>query len=221
MGGLLSFLTLRRNRRQQRAMHSTHQELLRLNSQLSHLADTDTLTQCPNRRAAYSRLGQELLQLRSYDQYFCVVLLDLDFFKAVNDRHGHDVGDQVLAYFSHTARNTLRASDFLARIGGEEFLLILPETRRAQALPLAQRLLDTIIANPLYLSDKTIPFTFSGGLIEAHKEDDIQHLLQRADRYLYAAKLRGRSQIIDDKAYDKPPSAELKEKQARKTNNNE
>ncbi|WP_319782220.1 GGDEF domain-containing protein [Oceanisphaera sp. IT1-181] len=197
-GGLLSWLTFRRGRQHQQLMDSAHQELLRLNSQLTHLATTDPLTQSPNRRAADTRLRHELAKLQRYQHPFCVVMLDIDFFKLINDEHGHDVGDQVLCHFAVTGRETIRTTDVLARIGGEEFLLILPETNQEQGLLLAQRLLDTMAASPLYLKDKTIKFTFSGGLAEAQSTDDIHQLLLRADDSLYVAKSQGRCRIIGD-----------------------
>ena len=136
--------------------------------------------------------------MKRYQTPFCVVMLDIDFFKSINDQYGHDIGDQVLCHFSLTARAAIRDSDMLARIGGEEFLLVFPNTQSTQALQLAQRLLKTIIAKPLYIADKTISFTFSGGLIAAQNSDDIQQLLLRSDDYLYAAKKQGRSRIVSE-----------------------
>jgi diguanylate cyclase (GGDEF)-like protein len=194
-GGVLTILTLKRNRRHHLAMSRANDELLRLNRQLKQLATTDVLTQCPNRRAAETRLKYELAKLQRYHHPFCIVMLDIDYFKRINDQHGHDIGDQVLRHFAVIGRKTIRDIDVLARIGGEEFLLVLPETAFEQAMQLAQRLLDTLAATPLYLTDRTICFTFSGGLTEAAAEDGISQLLVRADQALYQAKEQGRCRI--------------------------
>ncbi|MBM7456430.1 diguanylate cyclase (GGDEF)-like protein [Oceanisphaera litoralis] len=194
-GGILTILTLQRNRRHHLAMSRANDELLHLNRQLKQLATTDPLTQCPNRRAAETRLKYELAKLQRYHHPFCIVMLDIDYFKRINDQHGHDIGDQVLRHFAIIGRKTIRDTDVLARIGGEEFLLILPETAFDQGMQLAQRLLDTLAATPLYLTDRTIGFTFSGGMTQAAAEDNISQLLIRADHALYQAKEQGRCRI--------------------------
>ncbi|OIN14379.1 GGDEF domain-containing protein [Oceanisphaera psychrotolerans] len=199
-GAVLTVLTLKRNRRHSLAMSRANEELVSLNHQLKQLATTDVLTQCPNRRAAETRLHAELANLQRYRHPFCIVMLDIDFFKRINDQHGHDIGDQVLRHFAVTSRKTIRDTDVLARIGGEEFLLILPETEPDQARQLAQRLLDTVAATPLYLSDRTVSFTFSGGLTEATAQDGISQLLIRADQALYQAKHLGRCRICSEPA---------------------
>lgn len=197
-GGLLTVLTLKRNRRHRLVMGRANNELVRLNRQLKQLATTDPLTDCPNRRAAEARLQYELANLQRYNHPFCIVMLDIDHFKHINDQHGHDTGDEVLRHFARLSRKTIRDTDILARIGGEEFLLILPKTDHQQGMHLAQRLLDTVAATPLYLADKTIGFTFSGGLTEARKSDGTNQLLVRADRALYRAKDNGRCRICSE-----------------------
>lgn len=205
-GGLITWLTLKRNRQHQGIMEQAHHELVHLNNKLTQLASTDPLTQCPNRRAAESRLHHEMAQLQRYNHPFCAVMLDLDFFKRINDKYGHDIGDKVLCHFANTARETIRSNDVLARVGGEEFLLILPDTDGEQGLPLAQRLLDTVAANPLYLAEHTIKFTFSGGLAQARASEDISQLLLRADHFLYVAKEQGRCRICSEFSFAPPHS---------------
>ncbi|MGR7920320.1 GGDEF domain-containing protein [Zobellella denitrificans] len=197
-GGLLTILTLKRNRRHRLAIGRANTELVRLNQQLKQLATTDALTQCPNRRAAEARLQYELAKLRRYGHPFCIVMVDIDHFKQINDQHGHDIGDKVLRHFAKVGRQAIRDTDVLARIGGEEFLLILPDTDHQQGLHLARRLLDTVSATPLYLADRTISFSFSGGLTEAHNHDGTNDLLVRADRALYRAKEKGRCRICSE-----------------------
>ncbi|WP_445396656.1 GGDEF domain-containing protein [Zobellella sp. An-6] len=197
-GGLLTLLTLKRNRRHRLAISRANNELVRLNQQLKQLATTDALTQCPNRRAAEARLQYEVANLQRYHHPFCIMMVDIDHFKLINDQHGHDIGDQVLRHFAGVGRRAIRDTDVLARIGGEEFLLILPDTDLQQGLYLAHRLLETISATPLYLADRTIGFSFSGGLTEADKGDGINALLVRADRALYRAKEGGRCRICSE-----------------------
>ncbi|GAA3538776.1 diguanylate cyclase [Zobellella aerophila] len=194
-GMILTALTLKRNKRYRKIMNRTNNELVRLNQQLKSLATTDFLTLCPNRRAAESRLQQELANARRYGSPLCILTPDLDHFKHINDQYGHDVGDQVLQHFAKHIREAIRDTDMFARTGGEEFLLILPQTTLQQALPLTQRLLDNISATPLYLADKTVSISFSGGLIQAHEDETMNELLARADRALYSAKEAGRCRI--------------------------
>lgn len=194
-GLILTVLTLKRNKRYRATMSRANDELVRLNQQLKSLATTDFLTFCPNRRAAETRLQQELANARRYGSPLCILTQDLDYFKHINDQYGHDVGDQVLQHFAKHIREAIRDTDMFARTGGEEFLLILPQTTLQQAQPLTQRLLDNISATPLYLADKTISISFSGGLIQAHEDDTMNELLARADRALYSAKEAGRCRI--------------------------
>lgn len=194
-GLILTVLTLKRNKRYRMTMSRANNELVRLNQQLKSLATTDFLTLCPNRRAAESRLQQELANARRYSSPLCILIQDLDHFKHINDQYGHDVGDQVLQHFAKHIRAAIRDTDMFARIGGEEFLLILPQTPLQQAQPLTQRLLDTISATPLYLADKTISISFSGGLVQAYEDETMNELLARADRGLYSAKGAGRCRI--------------------------
>lgn len=194
-GGLLTLLTFKRNRRHRLTVSRANNELVRLNQQLKQMATTDFLTHCPNRRAGEARLQFELANLLRHRQPFCIVMLDIDHFKHINDQYGHDTGDQVLRHFAKVSRDTIRDTDFLARIGGEEFLLILPQTTRQQGMALVQRLLDNIAGTPLYLADKTVSYTFSGGLTQGREEDGINDLLARADRALYQAKESGRCRI--------------------------
>ena len=209
--GLVSGFMWRRRKRHQHQIEHGLQELQRLNSQLNQLADTDTLTQCPNRRAANAQLRHRLIQLQRYQQPFSVAMLDIDYFKEINDQYGHEIGDQVLCHLVLTARAVIDSSHVLARIGTNTFLLIFPDTHSVQARKITQCLLDTLAAYPLLLgdcllqdkllTDKNIHFTISGGLTEAQSGDDIQQLLVRAEDYLYAAKKQGHCRIIGEHSF--------------------
>jgi two-component system cell cycle response regulator len=129
------------------------------------------------------------------------MVADLDFFKQVNDRHGHAAGDAVLVAVTERLRTHLRAGDLLARIGGEEFLIALPDTTRAEAQEVAERLCDAIRATPVAVPGARAPIavTLSLGVTVAEPRPGLppptmQVLLEEADRALYAAKARGRNQ---------------------------
>ena len=167
---------------------------------LSVLASTDPLTGVANRRRI-ERFGvQAVAQARSRHQPLTVLTFDIDHFKQVNDAHGHLVGDRVLIRLAQACQGALRHGDLLGRTGGEEFLVVLPDTRLAQALPIAQRL--RAAAAGLDLSDVPgqAPVTISLGLAELRAADvDLVDLLARADGALYRAKSEGRDRIeVDD-----------------------
>ena len=166
---------------------------------LSVLASTDPLTGVANRRRI-ERFGvQAVAQARSRHQPLTVLTFDIDHFKQVNDAHGHLVGDRVLIRLAQACQGALRHGDLLGRTGGEEFLVVLPDTRLAQALPIAQRL--RAAAAGLDLSDVPgqAPVTISLGLAELRAADvDLVDLLARADGALYRAKSEGRDRIEVD-----------------------
>ena len=166
---------------------------------LSILASTDPLTGVANRRRI-ERFGvQAVTQARSRHQPLTVLTFDIDHFKQVNDAHGHLVGDRVLIRLAQACQAALRHGDLLGRTGGEEFLVVLPDTRLAQALPIAQRL--RAASSELDLSDipGQAPVTISLGLAELRPADaDLVALLARADGALYRAKSSGRDRIEVD-----------------------
>jgi diguanylate cyclase (GGDEF)-like protein len=162
---------------------------------LHMLASTDPLTGVANRRHIERFGAQAVAKARAHNQPLTIVTFDIDHFKQVNDAHGHLVGDQVLVRLAHACQGALRHGDLLGRTGGEEFLVVLPDTRLDQALPIAQRL--RAASTGLDLSD--VPgqsaVTISIGLTELRAEDDLGTLLGRVDRALYRAKSAGRDRI--------------------------
>jgi diguanylate cyclase (GGDEF)-like protein len=157
--------------------------------ELARLANTDALTGLANRRRMNEAIEAELLRYARYGHGFSVILIDIDHFKAVNDRHGHHTGDEVLRALALHAKEALRDVDMLGRWGGEEFLLILPETGPAQALGKAGELCVHVAAMPL----AGHAITISCGATSVIKGDSAGALLQRADEALYAAKRGGRN----------------------------
>ncbi|MCP5179288.1 MAG: sensor domain-containing diguanylate cyclase [Pseudomonadales bacterium] len=171
--------------------------LRKLQKELERLAHTDALTGLYNRRIFMQRLEEEVERVRRHGTTLSVLLFDLDFFKKVNDTYGHDAGDIVLAAVARVATQVKRMSDVAARLGGEEFALLLPETDQQGAVQLAQRL-RTAIERHQYLSPAGVPLhvTASIGVATAtHEAREIEKLLSLADRQLYRAKNNGRNRV--------------------------
>lgn len=150
---------------------------------------TDPLTGLANRRAFVEALDAHVGQKRSG----CLAIIDIDHFKQVNDRHGHAAGDRVLQAFGEVARSTLRSSDMVARIGGEEFAVILGEATIEQACAVCQRLHDRLADSRIVFDGETIGVTISTGI--AAIGSDAEAVLLAADRALYQAKRSGRSRL--------------------------
>ena len=170
--------------------------LLRQRNQLQKLILIDELTGLYNRRHIVNVAFAALTQSRRSRTPLSLLLLDLDFFKRINDTYGHPVGDEVLRQVSERLRQFSRPSDTLARIGGEEFLVILPETDEKGASSVAHRLVATI--ESLKIEHKRSPnnvVTVSAGVSSYHKSDDgiSEKAILRADKALYEAKARGRN----------------------------
>ncbi len=160
------------------------------------VAATDALTGLPNRRAAEEQLRRELGRAERYGGDVSVVWFDLDRFKEVNDVHGHEAGDAVLREIGAALRPELRASDVLARWGGEEFVAILPEQDRAAAARTAERLRATLEAHPMMKAVGTgLRVTASFGVAWWRAGEAPRDVLRRADRAMYRAKEEGRNRV--------------------------
>lgn len=169
-------------------------------SALEITAVTDPLTGVLNRRGLEQRLRRLSDQINRYPRPLTIAALDLDHFKRVNDEAGHAAGDAVLAQFAQRLSNAIRPTDFLARVGGEEFLLILPETRLDEALPLAERLRLEITEAPMSTDAGPRQITTSIGLASIRGDPplDLQALIRRADQALYTAKQAGRNRVCTE-----------------------
>lgn len=165
--------------------------------QLNELATRDHLTDCANRRHFYALAESELARSRRYQRAMSLITLDVDHFKRVNDNHGHEAGDRVLAALADVIRVGLRELDTLGRIGGEEFALLLPETSRDEAEIIAERLRQAISEMSVPHDGTELGVTASFGVTERRSGDrDIDALMRRADRALYQAKAGGRNRVI-------------------------
>ncbi len=171
--------------------------LLASEKELLVLATTDVLTELPNRRQFLARLAEEFARVQRFGNLRCsVLMLDLDRFKQVNDRYGHPMGDAVLKHFAQLMRKTIRKIDTAARVGGEEFAVILPGSDLATARTSAERLRDIVAKTPLVQDGKTISVTVSIGVASIDPRDsDADQTLIRADEALYRAKENGRNQV--------------------------
>jgi diguanylate cyclase (GGDEF)-like protein len=159
----------------------------------------DTLTGLNNRRSTLEELQNRFDLSRRHLRPLAIIMCDLDHFKRINDSLGHRAGDQVLEEFGKRVRSTLRATDLAGRIGGEEFLLILPETEMEGALLLAERLRSATGGATFDVTPKPIQVTCSLGVARMAPYDrDGGALLGRADAALYGAKRRGRDQVVAD-----------------------
>jgi two-component system cell cycle response regulator len=166
---------------------------------LRQLADSDPLTGIPNRRVFDTRIQDEIDRANRYDQVVTVVLIDIDDFKRINDTFGHQVGDKVLKQLAVLLKRELRTMDFLARIGGEEFVIILPETGGTGARLFADRILRRIGQHNFGDASAEVWVTASAGLATFPDEriEDPESLLKLADENLYRAKHAGRNRYRD------------------------
>jgi diguanylate cyclase (GGDEF)-like protein/PAS domain S-box-containing protein len=169
-------------------------ELSKANDELRHLSRHDALTGLHNRLSANERLHSEFISMKRSQNNYAVMLLDIDFFKKVNDTHGHAIGDSVLQQLAHILKTTLRESDFAARYGGEEFLLLLPNTELFEARLVAEKIRHTIETTPHPVAGK---ITVSIGVAIATPDEPDEYIaIKESDDNLYAAKKAGRNCIM-------------------------
>jgi diguanylate cyclase (GGDEF)-like protein len=166
---------------------------------LRHLAETDALSGLLNRRG-FNLLADDAFNLyRRYERPLAVLILDIDFFKAVNDTYGHAAGDAVIRTIGATLMKTLRASDKVARFGGEEFVVLVHEVDAGGIITVAQNLRRVVEALTIDHQEHRISVTISvGGAIARHSDADVQAVIERADAALYMAKAAGRNRVVID-----------------------
>jgi diguanylate cyclase (GGDEF)-like protein len=166
------------------------------NARLNRLATLDPLTGVWNRRRFLELAGAELGRARRYGRHLGIFLLDLDRFKLVNDTYGHAAGDEVLRTVVKRTREALRASDHIARFGGEEFVVLLPETDEEGTSIVAERVRVSLAQTPVLTDGRAVPITGSIGVANwLPDEASIEQTLRRADSALYAAKQAGRNRV--------------------------
>ncbi len=177
-------------------LKNSEQKLLAAKILAEQRASQDELTSLNNRRAFFDQGKQLFKQARRYQQHVSVIMIDIDHFKNINDNHGHTVGDSVLKTIARLLQKTIREVDILARIGGEEFAIILPQTAIEEASNLAERIRQRIEAERIQHNTLQINITASFGIAACMaEEDDLEKMLTKADDALYIAKKKGRNQV--------------------------
>lgn len=159
---------------------------------LKELANTDELTRAYTRRRFYELLNEELGRAQRYGHPFSLIMFDIDQFKSINDAHGHGVGDQVLAAVSGLVRAHIRSTDYFARYGGDEFVILLPETQLPEARALAEKLRLELMREQLPVLEKV---SCSFGVYRYQPGDSVEKMLRQVDKALYQAKGRGRNRV--------------------------
>lgn len=176
------------------------QELLQQKKLMQKMSITDDLTGLYNRRHLNTHLIREFEHCKRYKTALSCIMLDLDHFKQVNDSHGHEFGDEVLRSVSALIKESVRSSDYVFRFGGEEFVVLLPETKKEGAMRTAEKIRSTIAAAHIQNSQRTISIrvTISGGVatFQAGDEYAANNLINLADKALYTAKETGRNRIV-------------------------
>lgn len=171
--------------------------LEQLNEELERLATTDPLTSAYNRRFFMGKLEEELQRIGRYGRSSSLLMLDIDHFKSINDTYGHDAGDIVLIEMVRVLERHVRHLDTVARLGGEEFAILLPEANEEDAKGSAERLLQAVRDMTVDAGGTTISFTVSIGCTKFDsKSPDVESILKAADLALYDAKHGGRNQVV-------------------------
>ena len=171
-------------------------ELQDMQKRLESLASHDELTGLYNRRYVLERIDEKLPEIRRYQLNFCLMMMDVDHFKSVNDEFGHAAGDDVLRTVAQILTRELRSGDILARYGGEEFLMLLPMTELSSAELLVERLRHTIEKQTYTFEGTQISVTASFGITQHAQDDTADRMIDRADKALYQAKLAGRNRVV-------------------------
>jgi len=174
-------------------------------------ATLDPLTQIPNRRMFMQEAQSHLAQARRYDRALSVVMLDVDWFKRINDTYGHACGDHVLVTLAGVLCDSKREGDLVCRYGGEEFVFLLPDTTGNDALQFADRVRKAVAEKPIRYGAQTLSVTISLGVSELRGQESLEAGIVRADQALYAAKEKGRNRVENapqDGAGGSKPSTE-------------
>lgn len=171
----------------------------RLIEDLRAMALLDSLTELGNRRYLDMRLGARIKELERYGWPFGVLFADIDRFKAINDRYGHDVGDKVLRVVARTLLHSVRSSDIVGRWGGEEFLAIIVNVGEAQLLQIADKLRSLVERCSFSVGADLVRPTISVGATLAVEGDTVETLVRRADRLMYRSKAAGRNRVSIDR----------------------
>lgn len=189
------------------AIHSrvedTHEDIIASRLTMEHIQaemqetrqwlQEDALTGAQNRRGMDMTLAREIARAKRYKTALSMAMIDIDHFKRINDQFGHDAGDAMLVHLSTVIKSVLREADILVRYGGEEFLIVLPDSDIRGANYVVDRLQQVVQKSPMIYEGKKIEATFSGGIAQLQADENGHSLIIRADKALYAAKQAGRN----------------------------
>lgn len=164
--------------------------------QVKAMLHQDPLTGTLNRRGIDDAFRQEASRCDRHGGRLCVALIDIDNFKLLNDTLGHPAGDRALIHIANIITNTLRPTDRVGRFGGEEFMLLLPDTRLSQSNSVMARIKRELAARPLEENNTRITITFSGGVTQRAAQESLDAMISRADAALYQAKAAGKNRVI-------------------------
>ena len=175
--------------------HESQQLKLKLSDNRQKLM-FDTLTGARSRLSYEEILEQEFSRWERYREAFSFAIFDIDHFKNVNDRFGHNAGDKALRIVAELMNKHIRKTDFLFRIGGEEFVLLLPKTELQHATPLVDKIRNSVGESKFHFKQEQLKLTMSGGLTTVSPLDSAEDLYERADKALYEAKQQGRNRLV-------------------------
>lgn len=193
---LWPYIDVMMTRQKMRAAETRISELEAELARMRELAHEDQLTGSLNRRGLDEVLKRELARAKRRQSHLCVALLDLDDFKKFNDTHGHCAGDAALTHLTQVAKAVLRKMDVIARFGGEEFMIVLPDTPLAGGMQTLMRV-QTQLRTQAFMHDNVLlPMTFSASVALYQADEDQAALIARADRALYQAKHGGKNQVV-------------------------
>ncbi len=174
-------------------LHDKNLTLQNINIELELLSTTDQLTGLFNRRKMDIELETERVRASRYKHTFSIIMFDIDWFKNINDSYGHQIGDKVLVEVATLTQTTLRTTDIVSRWGGDEFLILCPETNLKGVKTMTNNLYDAV-ANHHFTTDTAI--TISIGACEFSGNTNVEGMLRQVDKKLYEAKRKGRNQIV-------------------------
>lgn len=175
------------------------QELRAQKEAAEFAARTDALTGVASRRAFTETAEVEMQRALRYHSGLALLMMDLDHFKQINDRYGHVTGDAVLVSFAQTVQQMVRKFDLVARIGGEEFVVLLPNITAEQAVSLAERIREAVANTELMVAGQPLKFSVSIGVAQFdHRELSLTSWMARADGALYEAKEKGRNRVVSE-----------------------
>lgn len=184
------------SKEQELELNKAYQVIAEQNDKLEKLSQTDPLTKLNNRRAFIQQLERELSRKDRFTNHFSILMIDLDHFKKINDTYGHDMGDKVLISLAKVFRESLRTIDTAARWGGEEFIVLLVNTKPDKAKIVAEKLKNKFNEVTFYdPQGESFSVSFSCGIAGHRKSEKYEQMLIRADEALYRAKEKGRNYI--------------------------